>query len=158
LASPQAGRRPLVGIAGGSRCSYSYAETAELLQAAGADAVSFDPLRDETLPPGVDGLVIGAGLPEAYAGELSFNAPLRNAVIAHTLAGKPIAAEGTGLVWLCKDFDGRPMCGVLDASARSTDLVVLGYREATARSSSVLMPVGTPVVGHKMHNTVVSPR
>src|SRR5262249_2864975 len=125
---------------------------------AGADTVCFDPLRDEALPTGIDGLIIGAGLPEAYAEDLSFNAALRNAMIAHALAGKPIAAEGTGLVWLCKDFNGRPMCGVLDASARTTDLVVLGYREATARSTSVLLPIGAAVVGHKMHNTLVSPR
>src|SRR6185369_15223642 len=54
--------------------------------------------------------------------------------------------------------NGRPMCGVVDASARETDLVVLGYREATARSSSVLLPVGAQVVGHKMHRTTISPR
>src|SRR6185503_13305825 len=29
---------------------------------------------------------------------------------------------------------------------------------ATARTSSVLLPVGSPVLGHKMHQTVVAPR
>src|SRR5205814_1922087 len=55
-------------------------------------------------------------------------------------------------------FDGRPMCGVLDATARPTEMIVLGYREATARTSSVLLPVGAPALGHKMHQTVVTPR
>jgi cobyrinic acid a,c-diamide synthase len=146
------GRRPIIGVA------FSYPETAELLTAAGAEVVPFDPLRDEFLPDGVDGLVVGGALPESYAEELGFNTRLRAAVAAHAAAGKPIAAEGTGLVWLCRDFNGRPMCGVVDASARETDLVVLGYREATARSSSVLLPVGAQVVGHKMHRTTISPR
>ncbi|WP_432830283.1 cobyrinate a,c-diamide synthase [Dactylosporangium sp. CA-092794] len=152
LASTRIGRRPVIGVA------FAYPETAELLTAAGAEVVPFDPLRDEALPTGVDGLVIGAALPESYAEELTFNGRLRSAVAAHAAAGKPIAAEGTGLVWLCRDYNGRPMCGVLDASARETDLVVLGYREATARSSSVLLPVGAQVIGHKMHRTSVTPR
>ncbi|MET7399045.1 cobyrinate a,c-diamide synthase [Dactylosporangium sp. NPDC005572] len=152
LAATRIGRRPVIGVA------FAYPETAELLRAAGADVVPFDPLRDEMLPDGVDGLVIGAALPESYAEELTFNSRLRAAVASHAAAGKPIAAEGTGLVWLCRDYNGRAMCGVVDASARETDLVVLGYREATARSSSVLLPVGTQVVGHKMHRTTVTPR
>lgn len=146
------GRRPIIGVA------FSYPETAELLTAAGAEVVPFDPLRDEFLPESIDGLVVGGALPESYAEELGFNTRLRAAVAAHAAAGRPIAAEGTGLVWLCRDFNGRPMCGVVDASARETDLVVLGYREATARSSSVLLPVGAQVVGHKMHRTTISPR
>ncbi|GAA2356951.1 cobyrinate a,c-diamide synthase [Dactylosporangium salmoneum] len=152
LAATRIGRRPIIGV------SFAYPETAELLAAAGAEVVPFDPLRDETLPPNVDGLVIGAALPESYAEELTFNGRLRSAVAAHAAAGKPIAAEGTGLVWLCRDYNGRPMCGVVDASARETDLVVLGYREATARSSSVLLPVGAQVIGHKMHRTSITPR
>jgi cobyrinic acid a,c-diamide synthase len=152
------GRRPLVAVAGGAKTSFGYAENAELLGAAGADVVMFDPLRDPVLPAGAEGLVIGAGLPEAYAEELSFNGELRAAVAAHARAGLPIVAEGPGLIWLCKEFDGRPMCGVLNASARSTEMVVLGYRDATARTASMLLPVGTTMTGHKMHRTLVSPR
>jgi len=151
-------RRPLVAVAGGPRFSYSYVETTELLRAAGADVVHFDPLHDEHLPLGTDGVVIGAGLPEGYAEELSFNASLRAEITAHARAGRPIAAEGTGYVWLCKDLDGRAMCGILDATAKRTDLTVLGYRDATSRTSSVLLPAGTSVVGHKMHRTLVTPR
>jgi cobyrinic acid a,c-diamide synthase len=158
LAATRLGPRPVVAVAGGPRFSFSYTETSELLRAAGADVVHFDPLRDDSLPDGVDGVVIGAGLPEGYAEDLSFNATMRKSVLAHALAGKPIAAEGTGLLYLCKDFDGRPMCGVLDATARPTEMIVLGYREATARTSSVLLPVGAPALGHKMHQTVVTPR
>ncbi len=71
--------------------------------------------------------------------------------------GRPVVAEGTGLVWLCRELDGRPMCGVLEATARTTELMVIGYREATARTT-LLLPAGTKITGHKQHRTVVTPR
>ena len=158
LAAPvEGGRRPRVAVAGGPASRYGYAESAELLAAAGADVVTVDPLRDEALPEGTDALVIGAGLPESYAEDLSGNALLRAAVAAHAAAGRPVVAEGTGLVWLCRELDGRPMCGILDAAARTTDLTVTGYREAIARTT-LLVPAGTRVTGHKLHRTLVTPR
>jgi cobyrinic acid a,c-diamide synthase len=44
-------RRPRVAVAGGAAFTFSYAEHAELLAAAGAEVVGVDPLRDECLPP-----------------------------------------------------------------------------------------------------------
>lgn len=152
------GRRPVVAVAGGPGTSFSYAETAELLVAAGADVVTLDPLRDEALPPGTQALVIGAGLPESYAEELSANRHLCQVV--HDLAhdGGPVMAEGVGLLWLARAVDGRPMCGVLDAVATSLDRTVAGYREATAVSASPLAPAGARIVGYKQHRAIVEPR
>ncbi len=152
------GRRPIVALAGGPVHGYGYPETAELLAAAGAEVVRVDPLRDENLPDGTAAMVVGGGLPESYADELSANGRLSAAVAALARAGRPVVAEGTGLVWLCRQLDGRPMCGVLDAEARTTDLLVIGYRDATAQSASVVGPAGTRVVGYKHHRTQVSPR
>ena len=149
--------RPVVAVAGGPTIGYGYVEAAELLAAAGAEVVTVDPLRDEALPAGADALVVGGGLPESYAEELSSNDGLRRAVAELARAGKPVIAEGAGMVWLCRELDGRPMCGVLDAVARTTDLVVYGYREAVARTT-LLVPAGTRVTGHKLHRTVVTPR
>ncbi len=42
--------RPRVAIAGGPAFTFGYAEHPELLAAAGAEVVTFDPLRDERLP------------------------------------------------------------------------------------------------------------
>jgi cobyrinic acid a,c-diamide synthase len=150
--------RPVIALAGGSTFSYSYPETAELLTAAGADVVAFDPLREETLPDGTRGLVFGGAFPELYADELSANEQLCRAVSDLAIAGAPVVAESTGLVWLVKDCDGRPMCGVLNAAATTTGSLVLGYRESVARASSPLVPLGATVMGHKSHRTVVTPR
>jgi cobyrinic acid a,c-diamide synthase len=149
--------REVVAVAGGPAFTFSYAEHAELLTAAGAEVVVFDPLRDEQLPDGTRGLVIGGGFPEVYAAELSANEPLRKAVGELARGGAPVAAECAGLLYLCRELDGRPMCGVLDATARMSERLTLGYRDAVALSDSVLAVAGTRMRGHEFHRTVVEP-
>ncbi|MGW1493370.1 cobyrinate a,c-diamide synthase [Streptomyces sp. NPDC002402] len=149
--------RPVVAIASGPAFTFSYAEHAELLTAAGADVVPFDPLRDEQLPTSTAGLVIGGGFPEVYAPELSANEPLRKAVADLAYSGAPVAAECAGLLYLARSLDGQPMCGVLDAEARMSERLTLGYREAVAVSDSVLAAAGTRLRGHEFHRTVIEP-
>ncbi|WP_437114287.1 cobyrinate a,c-diamide synthase [Streptomyces canus] len=154
---PQTPDGLVVAVAGGPAFTFSYAEHSELLAAAGAEVVPFDPLRDERLPDGTAGLVIGGGFPEVYAAELSANEPLRKAVSALAETGAPVAAECAGLLYLCRELDGQPMCGVLDASARMEDRLTLGYRDAVAVSDSSLAVAGTRMRGHEFHRTVVEP-
>ncbi|MFJ7266118.1 cobyrinate a,c-diamide synthase [Streptomyces sp. NPDC099050] len=154
---PGGGSAPVIAVAGGAAFTFSYAEHSELLRAAGAEVVTFDPLRDEALPEGTTGLVIGGGFPEVYAPELSANEPLRKAVAAFAAAGGPVAAECAGLLYLARSLDGKPMCGVLDADARMSERLTLGYREAVAVSDSVLAPAGTRLRGHEFHRTVIEP-
>jgi len=150
-------RRPVVAVAGGAAFSFSYAETPELLTAAGADVVTVDPLRDEALPEGTAALVLGGGFPEEHAGELAGNGRLRADVARLAATGAPVVAECAGLLYLARELDGRPMCGVLDTAARMTGSLTLGYRDATAAADSVLGPAGTAVRGHEFHRTVVQP-
>ncbi|MFC7242870.1 cobyrinate a,c-diamide synthase [Catellatospora aurea] len=155
--SAEAGDRPVIAVAGGPAFTFGYAEQAELLRAAGAEVVHVDPLRDEALPRGTAGLVVGGGFPEVYGDELAANKPLRDAVRALAAAGAPIAAECAGLLWLARSLDGREMCGVLDAEAVLTERLTLGYRDAVAVSGSVLADPGTRVTGHEFHRTAVTP-
>ncbi|WP_435884753.1 cobyrinate a,c-diamide synthase, partial [Streptomyces toxytricini] len=148
---PGPGRRPVVAVAGGAAFTFSYAEHAELLAAAGAEVVPFDPLADEALPEGTSGLVVGGGFPEVYAPELAANEPLRKAVADFAAAGGPVAAECAGLLYLARSLDGRPMCGVLDADAVMSQRLTLGYREAVAVSDSPLAAAGTRLRGHEFH-------
>jgi cobyrinic acid a,c-diamide synthase len=149
--------RPVVAVASGAAFTFSYAEHTELLAAAGAEVVPFDPLRDEQLPDGTKGLVVGGGFPEVYAAELSANEPLRKAVGALAQSGAPVAAECAGLLYLCRELDGLAMCGVLDVRARMTERLTLGYRDAVAVSDSVLAVAGTRIRGHEFHRTAVEP-
>lgn len=149
---------PVVALAGATGGSYSTPETAELLRAAGAQVVMLDPLRDEALPPGTRALIVGGALPESYAEQLSANRRLCIAVAELARTGRPVIAEGAGMLWLARELDGLPMCGVLDAVGASRDGLVVGYRTATARTTSVVASEGTVLVGHKEHRAVLSPR
>ncbi|MER5865466.1 cobyrinate a,c-diamide synthase [Kitasatospora sp. NPDC002040] len=149
--------RPRVALAAGAAFSFSYAENAELLAAAGAEVVPFDPLQAAELPAGVAGLVIGGGFPELYVKELSANAGLRASIAALAAAGAPVSAECAGLLYLGQELDGLPMCGVLESSARMTERLTLGYREAVALTDSVLAPTGSRLRGHEFHRTVCEP-
>jgi cobyrinic acid a,c-diamide synthase len=148
--------RPVVAVAGGPAFTFSYAETAELLTAAGADVAVVDPLRDERLPDGTAGLVLGGGFPEVYATELSANASLRADVARLARSGAPVSAECAGLLYLCASLDGAPMCGVLPAVGAMSPRLTLGYRETKATATSWMGDA--PVTGHEFHRTVVEPR
>jgi cobyrinic acid a,c-diamide synthase len=149
--------RPRIAVPAGPAFTFGYAENAELLAAAGAEVVPVDPLRDEALPEKTAGLVIGGGFPELYASELSANESLRVDVAALAARGAPVAAECAGLLYLARELDGVPMCGVLDVTARMTPRLTLGYRAAVAPVGSVLAPAGTRVRGHEFHRSSADP-
>ncbi len=147
--------RPRIAIAGGPAFTFGYAEHPELLAAAGADVVTFDPLRDENLPGDLHGLVIGGGFPEEHATRLSANASLRASVAALAEAGAPVLAECAGLLYLARSLDGHSMSGVLDADAVMTSSLTLGYRDAVAAAASPLAAAGMRVHGHEFHRTAI---
>ncbi|QIZ34171.1 cobyrinate a,c-diamide synthase [Saccharopolyspora sp. ASAGF58] len=155
---PQA--RPVVAVAGGQAFTFAYAEHVELLEAAGAEVVVLDPLNDERLPERTAGVVLPGGFPEQHAAELSANTALRKEIAAFAATGAPIHAECGGLLYLARELDGHPLCGVLDARARMSPRLVLGYRDAVAAADSVdsvLFAEGARVSGHEFHRTVLEP-
>ncbi|GIJ80668.1 cobyrinic acid a,c-diamide synthase [Micromonospora phaseoli] len=155
---PAGAAPPVVAVAGGPGGSFSHAETVELLRAAGAEVATVDPFADEVLPAGTRALVIGGALPESYAEQLSANRRLCIAVAELARTGRPVIGEGAGLLWLARELDGLPMCGVIDAIGSSRDGLVVGYREATAQGDSVVAARGEVVTGHKEHRAVLTPR
>jgi len=157
-ATPDATRpAPVVAVAGGPAFTFGYTEQTELLEAAGSRVAWFDPLRDEDLPTGAAGLILGGGFPEMHAAALSANERLRGRVAALARRGAPVAAECAGLLYLARTLDERPMCGVLDVRATMTPKLTLGYRHAVAVTDSVLARAGDVVRGHEFHRTVTVP-
>jgi cobyrinic acid a,c-diamide synthase len=146
-----------VAVATGPSFSFLYRENLELLVGAGAEVVTFDPTVDEELPAGTDALYLGGGFPETYAEALSTNGRMRESVRAFAAGGRPMVAECGGLLYLVRELDGHPMCGVLDAEAKMTDRLTLGYREARAMMDSPLAERGTNVRGHEFHYSAVEP-
>jgi cobyrinic acid a,c-diamide synthase len=146
-----------VAVAAGAAFTFTYTDTLDALVAAGAEPVPFDPLRDPALPEAVDGLIAGGGFPEVYAPELAANRPLLDDVRRRVAAGLPTWAECGGLLWLCRTLDGRSMAGVLPADGVMTGRLTLGYREATAGTTSPIGPGGTVLRGHEFHYSTVEP-
>ncbi|ASU78169.1 cobyrinic acid a,c-diamide synthase [Actinopolyspora erythraea] len=150
-------RSPRIAMAGGPAFTFGYTEHVELLRAAGAEVTVVDPLRAERLPAGTSGLVLPGGFPEQYVAELSANEGLRRDISERVGEGLPVHAECAGLLYLARNLDGHPLCGVLDVEARMSPRLTLGYREAVAASDSVLFREGSRVAGHEFHRTVLTP-
>ncbi len=72
-------------------------------------------------------------------------------------AGLSTWAECGGYAWLCRDLDGHPMAGVVDATATMTDRLHLGYRQARTTVATPLGPAGTEFRGHEFHYSTVAP-
>lgn len=148
---------PIIAVAAGRAFTFRYAETTELLQAAGCTVVPFDPARDERLPAGTRGLYLGGGFPEMHAAALSTNTALRDELRQAVLDGVPTVAECAGLLYLCRSVDGHPMVGALDADAVMTPRLTLAYRRAELGSDQLLGARGTGATAHEFHRTTVTP-
>lgn len=146
-----------VAVARGPAFSFHYQENLELIEAAGGELVSFDPLADEELPERAGALLLCGGFPEQYGAELSENAALRAEIGAFARRGRPVLAECGGLLYLATDLDGRPMCGVVAARARMSESLTLGYREAESAADHAVWPAGSVVRGHEFHYSRVDP-
>ena len=72
-------------------------------------------------------------------------------------AGLPTVAECGGLLYLCEELDGHPMCGVVPGRARMAGRLSLGYREAVAAASSPIAAAGDALRGHEFHYSVQTP-
>ena len=154
---PPPGPPARVGVAAGKAFTFTYADTIDALQAAGADVVPFDPLNDPALPPDIDGLVIGGGFPEVHAAELAANVPLLADLGEQVGSGLPVWAECGGLLLLAQNLDGARLAGVIPATAMMTDRLSLGYREAVTAVASPVGPAGSVIRGHEFHYSVLEP-
>ncbi|HMC38328.1 MAG TPA: cobyrinate a,c-diamide synthase [Acidimicrobiales bacterium] len=154
---PPPGPPVSVGVAGGPAFTFTYTDTIEALEAAGARVVAFDPLADGRLPGGLDGLVIGGGFPEVHAAGLADNRPLLDELAQAVAADLPTWAECGGLLLLAEELDGQRMAGAIPARARMTDRLTLGYRTVTTAAETPLGPAGTVLRGHEFHYSTVEP-
>jgi cobyrinic acid a,c-diamide synthase len=158
LDAPSGAAGTRIAIARGPAFSFHYEENLELLRAAGAELLPFDPLRDATLPEGANALILAGGFPEVFGAELAANGELRAQVAALACSGAPVLAECGGLLYLCERLDEHEMCGVLPAQAEMGErLAALGYREATAATATPWLEAGARVRGHEFHYARVEP-
>lgn len=148
-----------IGVARDEAFSFYYAASLAELESYGAEIVEFSPLHDEGLPD-VDGIIIGGGFPEMFAGELAANVSMCDSIRRAAEDGLPIYAECGGYMYLmCSliDFDGaeHEMTGVFPVRARMTEkLQMVGYVEAAQTADTVLGSAGLILHGHEFHFSV----
>lgn len=145
-----------IGVAKDEAFSFYYPASLKVLTKLGAEIVPFSPLHDEKLPV-VDGLFIGGGFPEMFAGKLAANSLMRQAIKQAAQHDMPILAECGGYMYLMdslQDFAGvsHPMAGVFAGQAVMTEkLQMVGYVEAELQKDSLLGKAGTKLKGHEFH-------
>ena len=132
-------------------CFY-YEDSLEVLRRLGAELVEFSPLEDAHLPEHLQGLFLGGGYPELYAGQLSANRSLRQEIRAALERGLPCIAECGGLMYLTEEIAGAPMAGALPGRCFDTGtLCRFGYVTLTAKHDNLLCRAGESFPAHEFH-------
>ena len=150
-----------LGVARDAAFCFYYEDNLDLLRTAGAELVFFSPLKDQHLPPGLQGLYLGGGYPELHARRLSENTTLREQIRAFAENGRPVYAECGGFMYLCRsitDQEGQtfPMAGLYPFRARmQARLRSLGYRQPRVQRDCLLAPAGAVLHGHEFHYSTI---
>lgn len=146
-----------IGVARDNAFCFYYEDNLDCLRQQGCETVFFSPLTDAALPPDLDGLYLGGGYPELFAGQLEANASIRRSIKALADAGMPVYAECGGFMYLCRKLLARDgtacrMAGVFPFETRMQErLSALGYREIRLLTDTPLGPAGMIARGHEFH-------
>ncbi len=150
-------KRVSIGVAHDRAFHFYYPDNLDELALRGCELVWFSPLDERKLPGGLGGIYLGGGYPEEYAGGLSDNEEMMEAIRQFASRGFPIYAECGGLMYLTRGIEtsGKeryPMVGLLPAWSRMLDrLQSLGYVEITLTANSLWGARDTGLRGHEFH-------
>lgn len=151
------GEKIRIAVAKDNAFCFYYQDSLDLLRELGAELVPFSPLRDQALPEGCQGLLLGGGYPELYAKELSGNAGLRRSVKAAVENGMPCIAECGGFQYLQSSLQDQagtvyPMAGIMDSQSYPAGaLRRFGYVTLTAKRDNLLCRAGESIPAHEFH-------
>ncbi|MBU3953710.1 MAG: hypothetical protein KJ658_16360, partial [Proteobacteria bacterium] len=149
---------PVIAVARDKAFCFYYQDNLDSLKKAGARLVTFSPLTDTQLPPGIDGIYLGGGYPEVFAEHLSAKTTLLAQIREFSRAGMPIYGECGGFMYLCGQVSGMDrqaqyaMTGCFDFCVQmSRRLRSLGYREITLTADTLIGRKGDVIRGHEFH-------
>jgi cobyrinic acid a,c-diamide synthase len=152
-----------IGVPSDHAFSFYYEDNLDMLREQGAEIVRFSPLKDASLPAGLDALYLGGGYPELHASQLSRNRSMLEEMREFVASGKPVYAECGGMLYLSESLvvDGKnhTMAGVLPLSMQMTDrLVQFGYVTVEFTEDCLLGRKGTVIRGHSFHHSCIASR
>jgi len=159
---PRPTARVRLAVARDEAFNFYYQDSLDYLAELGAEIHYFSPLRDSSLPEGIDGIYIGGGFPEEFLPSLSANMQIKRQIQAARQRGLPIYAECGGLMYLCRDIstlsgEVYPGVGLVPARVKMGNrLAALGYVRASITKPNLLGEPGTELRGHEFHWSTVS--
>ena len=128
---------------GAFKCGPDYIDPMFHSRIIGAELVPFSPLADSRLPENIQGLYLGGGYPELYAGQLSGNASMWLSIKSALTKGLPCIAECGGFMYLTEAIADLPMVGYLPGkSFDNGKLTRFGYVRLRAEKDGLLCKAG----------------
>lgn len=145
--------RVRIAVAQDKAFCFYYADNLAAMAEMGAEIVEFSPLKDHALPDNIQGVYLGGGYPELYAGALSENRTMRESLRAALERGLPCIAECGGFMYLTEAIGGFPMVGFLPGNCFDTGkLTRFGYVTLRAREDNLLCRAGEAIPAHEFHH------
>lgn len=152
---PKQPARARIAVALDESFNFYYTDNLIALKRSGAQLLSFSPIKEQKLPDGVHGLILGGGFPEVLADRLEKNRSMVRSIRMAVDEGMPIYAECGGLMYLTRSISGykgekkaRKMAGIIEADTLMTGRLTLNYTDAECNGSIFGT---THLRGHEFH-------
>jgi cobyrinic acid a,c-diamide synthase len=154
-AHPMLRARTRIAVALDESFNFYYTDNLNALKNSGGQLVFFSPVRDQELPKGVHGIILGGGFPEVLADQLEKNRSMIMSIKNAVEEEMPIYGECGGLMYLTRSISGyrgekkrRRMVGIVEADTLMTRRLTLNYTQAECNG-----PVfgKTHIRGHEFH-------
>jgi cobyrinic acid a,c-diamide synthase len=147
--------RARIAVALDESFNFYYTDNLIELKRSGAQLVFFSPIKEQKLPDGVHGMMLGGGFPEVLADRLEKNRSMLRSIRRAVDEGMPIYGECGGLMYLTRSISGykgekkaRKMAGIVEADTVMTGKLTLNYTDAECDGSIFGK---TQLRGHEFH-------
>lgn len=146
-----------IGVARDKVFCFYYKDNLDLLEKQGAQILYFSPILDKKLPKGIQGLYLGGGYPEVFAGGLAANLTMKQQIKKASRNGMPVYAECGGFMYLCQSITDQKgayhqMAGCFPFDTRMLKgRKALGYRQISFQKACLIGKKGMSARGHEFH-------
>src|SRR5918999_947527 len=152
---PKRRAKARIAVALDESFNFYYTDNLIALKRSGAQLVFFSPVKEQKLPDGVHGLMLGGGFPEVLADRLEKNISMMRSIRRAVDQGMPVYGECGGLMYLTRSISGykgekksRKMAGIVEADTLMTGRLTLNYTDAECNDSIF---GNTHLRGHEFH-------
>ncbi len=146
-----------IGVTRDDAFCFCYEDNIDMLRRMGAEICPFSPIKDDSLPPDVDGLIFTGGYPELFAFELSTNSALTRDIQMKVSDGIPLIAVCGGFMYMTESIEERsgniyPMIDIVNTRTRYQGRSAqFGYITVRENSEGTFLGADNEIRGHEFH-------